>query len=189
MHLPPPAAAPAAPPGPLRIGALARALGISPDTLRLYERHGLLPPPARSPSGQRLYRPETLARLHVVRAALALGFSLAELSEVFAQRARGEAPCRRVRALAQEKLEALEEELRSLALLREALRSTLAAWDARLADTAEGRPAGLLEALARNLPPLPARPSGPPRRLAPRPQGAPAPRARSGAAQATGGAR
>lgn len=83
----------------------------------------------------------------MVRRALALGFSLAELARVLRVRDRGGAPCREVRALAAGKLEQLEQQLADLAALRDHLRSLLANWDERLNGTPDGMRAGLLEAL------------------------------------------
>ena len=131
----------------LRIGVLARKMRLSPDSLRHYERKGLLNAPPRSDGGFRLYPDSAERRVRVVQASLALGFTLDELAAIFAERRRGGAPCRSVRALAGAKLEALEERLKALRRLRTALRSVLRNWDSRLTE-AGGEPAGLLEALA-----------------------------------------
>src|SRR6185503_6737711 len=82
------------------------------------------------------------------RRALAVGFTLDELSTVLKVRDRGGAPCRRVRQLAAEKLAAVESQLSDLFALRKELRSSLKDWDRRLAQTDAAAPAGLLEALA-----------------------------------------
>ena len=66
----------------LRSGELARAAGIGHQTLRYYERRGLLAEPPRSAGGHRLYPPETLVRLRAIKAAQRLGFSLAEAAEL-----------------------------------------------------------------------------------------------------------
>lgn len=140
--------------GPLRIGALARASGISVDSLRHYERIGVVATPGRTAGGFREYPVEALRRVRVVQGALALGFSLGELAGIFRERAAGRAPCRRVRELAGEKLRALDRDIAERRRLRRGLARTLAAWDARLARTEPGRPAGLLDALA-DLQPVP----------------------------------
>lgn len=132
----------------MRAGVLARAAGVSTDTLRHYERKGVLARPRRSPNGYREYPPEALARVLLVRRALTVGFTLAELARILRVRDRGGAPCREVRELAAAKLAGVEEQLRSLASLRDELRATLAGWDARLAKTTDGVRAGLLETLA-----------------------------------------
>jgi DNA-binding transcriptional MerR regulator len=131
-----------------QIGQLAKAAGVSTDTLRHYERKGVLPKPSRSANGYRGYAPEALDRVRLVRRALAVGFTLDELSEVLRVRDHGGAPCRRVRELATAKLSSVEEQLADMSALREELRSTLKDWDARLARSTPGAPAGLLEALA-----------------------------------------
>jgi len=131
-----------------QIGQLARAAGVSTDTLRHYERKGVLGKPGRSPNGYRGYTPDALDRVRLVRRALAVGFTLDELSEVLKVRDQGGAPCRRVRELATEKLSNVEAQLTDISALRDELRNTLKDWDARLARSTPGAPAGLLEALA-----------------------------------------
>jgi DNA-binding transcriptional MerR regulator len=130
-----------------RASELAQAAGISTDTLRHYERKGVLTAPRRSANGYREYPAEALARVRLVRRALAIGFTLDELARIFKARDRGGAPCREVRALAAAKLSGVEAQLRELVALRDELRATLQDWDARLANTAASERAGLLETL------------------------------------------
>lgn len=132
----------------LRSGELARLAGVSTDTLRHYERKGVLARPRRGSNGYRQYPPEALDRVLLVRRALAFGFTLDELARVLSVRDRGAAPCREVRALAAAKLADVEERLAQLAELRGELRATLEEWDARLARASGGARAGLLESLA-----------------------------------------
>ena len=134
-------------PKPLRAGELARLCGVSTDTLRHYERIGVLAKPRRSEAGYRQYPAAAVTRVQLVRRAVGLGFSLAELARLLRVRDRGGAPCREVRALAAAKLEQLELQLTDLAALRDHLRELLADWDQRLKRTPEGVPAGLLEVL------------------------------------------
>jgi DNA-binding transcriptional MerR regulator len=133
---------------PLYAGELARMAGVSPDTLRFYERRRLLPAAPRSASGYRIFPREALARVQLIRGALSIGFTVSELAAIFCERDRGGAPCRRVRELAAEKLVALEARLRELHAWRRALRSTLAEWDRLLVNTPRGKQARLLEAFA-----------------------------------------
>jgi MerR family copper efflux transcriptional regulator len=133
---------------PLRIGRLSQQCGLSRDSLRHYERLGLLPAPPRTAGGFREYPADTARRVTVIQRALAIGFTLAELSTIFQERARGQSPCRHVRDLAGEKLRQLELTLAELHRLRAGLRRTLAAWDLHLARTSAGQPARLLERLA-----------------------------------------
>lgn len=132
---------------PLRSGDLAKLAGISPDTLRLYERKGLITSP-RSPNGYRSYPQDAMAQVQLIRAALSIGFTLDELAEILAVRNGGGAPCRRVRELAGVKLKNLDEHIRELGHLRSQLRATLKQWDATLKKTPRSKRAGLLEALA-----------------------------------------
>jgi DNA-binding transcriptional MerR regulator len=127
----------------LRSGELAARAGVSKDTLRFYERRRLLPVPRRLANGYRLYPREALARVLLIRVALSIGFSISELAGILRVRDSGGSPCRDVRRLAGEKLDRL-----ALSILRSDLETVIADWDRRLARTASGRRAGLLEALA-----------------------------------------
>ncbi|MGB4783404.1 MAG: MerR family DNA-binding transcriptional regulator [Candidatus Acidiferrum sp.] len=102
----------------LRSGELARLAGVSTDLLRHYERIGIVPRPERSLNGYRQYPATTLDRVHATRRSLTLGFSLPELARIFAIRDRGEAPCRKVRALAEKKLRQIEQSLMEMKALR-----------------------------------------------------------------------
>ena len=128
----------------LRSGALAALAGVSVDTLRHYERVGVLPAPERSANGYRAYPARALERVRLVRRALSVGLSLAQLGRALRERDRDGSPCRMVRALAGEKLAQIERELAELGARRDALRHTLADWDRRLARTPRGRQARLL---------------------------------------------
>jgi DNA-binding transcriptional MerR regulator len=130
----------------LYCGELARAASVSADTLRFYERSGLIRAVPRSAAGYRLFPPETLARVRLIQGALAIGFSVKELGAILGERDRGGAPCQRVRKLAGEKLATLEVRLREMQRWRRELRSLLAMWDHRLRKTPKGQRAGLLEA-------------------------------------------
>jgi DNA-binding transcriptional MerR regulator len=132
----------------LRSGKLAELTGVSTDLLRHYERIGILPAPERSSNGYRLYAPQMVARVRAVRRSVSLGFSLAELSRIFAVRDRGGVPCRSVRALAGEKLRRVEQSLAELKVLRGELKGILRDWDSRLARTPAHQRASLLESLA-----------------------------------------
>lgn len=132
----------------LKSGELARLAGVSTDTVRYYERIGLLQRPARTPSGYRQYPPNSVERMQVIRQALAVGFSLSELAALLQVRDRGGTPCRDVRALAGRKLQQTERELRELQAYRRRLRALLKQWDRRLARMRPGQRAGLLESLA-----------------------------------------
>ncbi|HEX5732226.1 MAG TPA: heavy metal-responsive transcriptional regulator [Blastocatellia bacterium] len=132
----------------LRAGELARLCGVSTDTLRHYERKGLLPAPRRSRNGYRQYSADSLDRVRLIRRALAIGFRIDELAVILKERDRGGTPCRRVRALAEAKLNEIEARLHEIQSVRDDLRAVLRDWDARLGKTTASERAGLLEALA-----------------------------------------
>jgi DNA-binding transcriptional MerR regulator len=134
----------------LRSAELARMTGVSTDTLRHYERKGLLAP-RRSPNGYREYSVEAVARVQLVQSALSVGFTLDELSNFLKTRDEGGVPCHQVRALAANKLEALEIQIRKLVALRDYLHSLLKTWDKKLAQTPKGERAWLLEAWSGDL--------------------------------------
>ncbi|MEO8190718.1 MAG: heavy metal-responsive transcriptional regulator [Acidobacteriota bacterium] len=131
----------------MRSGQLARAAGVSTDTLRFYEREGILPAPKRLANGYRAYAPEALDRVLLIQRALSVGFTLEELAKFLRARSRGKPPCQDVRLLAARKLEELEARIAELLAFRRTLQATLADFDARLAATAAGEPARLLESL------------------------------------------
>jgi DNA-binding transcriptional MerR regulator len=127
--------------------AVAHATGVSTDTLRHYERKGLLPRVHRTASGHRRYSPATVERVLLIQRALVVGFSLDDLGRVLSVRDRGGAPCHKVRALVGERLEALERQVEDLVVLRDELRTLLAEWDSVLARMQTGKPAHLLDTL------------------------------------------
>jgi len=129
----------------MRSGELAKAAGVSADTLRHYEKLGLLAEPARRANGYRAYPPAALARVRLIQGGLAIGFTLAELATFLGLRDSGAAPCRRVRAVAGERLAEVESRIDELCRFRDDLRRTLGEWDRRLAGAPDGRPARLLE--------------------------------------------
>jgi len=137
--------------GLLRIGEVAEACGVSVDTVRHYERRGLLPAAARTAANQRLFPQQAIARVTLVRRGVQFGFSLKDLAAFMKSRDQGIPPCRAVRGAAERLLARVEVQLAELIKRRRIMRETLCDWDARLATAPGGGPARLLEAL-----PLPA---------------------------------
>jgi len=135
--------------GFLRSGELARLAGISTDTLRFYERKGLIAPPHRSFNRYREYPAATLDRVRLIRSALAIGFTTDNLSRILQTRDCGGIPCHDVIELAEEKLLAIDERLRETELLRDQLRTVIRDWKHEIQSVPAGKRAGLLEALAR----------------------------------------
>jgi MerR family Zn(II)-responsive transcriptional regulator of zntA len=132
---------------PMRIGELARMTRLSADTLRAYEKKGLVKPSARSRGRFREYGADAVAQVRRVQDALALGFTLAQLSAFSRERAKGRPPCRAVRAAAFAQLRHVESELVRLNHLRTALQRTLRIWDERLAAADPPKPLALLDDL------------------------------------------
>ena len=133
---------------PLRSGELAALAGISTDTLRHYERMGVLPAPQRSEGNYRIYPSHALDRVRLIRRSLSVGFSLAELAKILKARDQGRPPCRQVRGMMAEKLSRLENEITELLAMRDHLRNVLRDWDERLDQTPDGHAAKLLESLS-----------------------------------------
>jgi DNA-binding transcriptional MerR regulator len=131
----------------LTIGQIARLAGVTPDTIRYYERLGVMPRPPRTPAGYRQYQTGIVDRLRTVRNAQRFGFSLKDLARFMRARETGKRPCHDVRAAAQRMLEAVDQQISELTLARRDMRRTLQAWDRKLAATPESQPARLLEDL------------------------------------------
>src|SRR5262245_65609091 len=113
--------------GPLRSGELARISGVSADTLRHYERKGLLKP-RRATNGYREYPRHAVERVRLIRAALAIGFKLDDLERIFKIRDAGGAPCRQVRELAGAKLDEIEALVSDLTAMRDVMRGVVTYW-------------------------------------------------------------
>lgn len=129
-------------------GALAKAAGVSPDTIRHYERIGVLPRGSRTESGYRIYPASAVERVLVVQRALRIGFTLAELAEVLKARDAGGTPCHRVYQLAQDKLKGIEADIEALKLTRRYVRRVLADWEQRTHSAGPGQRSHLLYSLS-----------------------------------------
>jgi DNA-binding transcriptional MerR regulator len=130
-----------------RSGELAAKAGVSADTLRHYERRGLIAAVERLPNGYRSYPPEALDRVLLIQRALERRLQPGRAGEVAARAGSGPSPCREVRALAARKLEEVEQQLASLASFRATLEMALRDWDARLQKRRGEEPARLLDSL------------------------------------------
>ena len=131
----------------LRSGALAKATGVSPDTIRHYERIGVLPEAARTESGYRVYPESTVERVLVVQRALHLGFTLAELADVLKARDAGGSPCERVYEKASEKLQGIRTDIQTLKRMEKYLKSILSDWEGRMRSVKPGQKSHLLYSL------------------------------------------
>jgi MerR family Zn(II)-responsive transcriptional regulator of zntA len=107
----------------LKIGELATQTETSVETLRYYEAEGLIPEPRRSDSGYRLYTADDVDRVHFIRRARAMDFSLKEVGELLSlQVDREHATCGEVKLLAQQKLQAIESKMAELQKMKQALK-------------------------------------------------------------------
>jgi len=105
----------------LTIGQVARGAGVGVETVRFYEREGLVPEPRRRPSGYRQYPPDTVRRIRFVQAAKELGFTLKEIRELLALRVTAGKTCADVKERAIAKLADVDAKLAELHRVRDAL--------------------------------------------------------------------
>ena len=104
--------------GPLTVGQLAARAGVRADTIRYYERAGLLPEPSRTDGDHRRYGPADLDRMLFIRGAQRLGLRLAEIRELLAVRDTGACPCGPAETLLSEHIGEIDREIARLARLR-----------------------------------------------------------------------
>jgi DNA-binding transcriptional MerR regulator len=127
----------------LKIGEVARLAGVGVETLRFYERSGLLNQPARSEGGYRLYDARALKTLKFIKRAQSLGFTLEEIKRIIAESRAGQRPCAEVRETVRRRLAELDEQMAQIRRYRNALATTLRQWDAQ--GFADGDFCGLIE--------------------------------------------
>jgi Hg(II)-responsive transcriptional regulator len=142
----------------LRSGEVAARAGVNVETLRYYERRGLLREPPRRTSGYRAYPPDTVRLIRFIKRAQELGFSLHEVEELLTLRDSRRGSCSRVRAAAQEKMADIDSRLAQLRAMRSALETLVAT----CGEPASQRRCPLLESLEDfpGLAPAPAGASG-----------------------------
>jgi DNA-binding transcriptional MerR regulator len=128
----------------MKIGEVARLSGTGIETIRYYEREGLLAEPVRRPSGYRQYDGSVVARLQFIRRAKELGFTLAEIRDLLALRFDAHTRCEHVRQRAEQKILDIEDKIRSLQSMKRSLKQVVS--DCRSRDTLEVCP--LWEGLA-----------------------------------------
>lgn len=106
----------------MRSSEVAAQAGVNVQTLRYYERRGLLPEPERLQSGYRSYGPESVRVIRFIKGAQSLGFTLKETDELLELAAGGPEGCDTARELATEKLTQLENKIANLSAMRDSLR-------------------------------------------------------------------
>ncbi len=132
----------------LTIGRLAKEAGVNLETVRFYERRGLLPRPPRSASGYRLFPAEAARRLRFIRRAQELGFSLKEVGELLSLRVSRRTTSAAIRARAKTKIADIQEKIRSLESMKKTLQKLTKVCDG-CAPLAECR---ILDSLDRETP-------------------------------------
>jgi len=105
----------------VRVGEVAERAGVNVETLRYYERRGLLPAPDRAPSGHRSYDEETVRLLRAIKEAQALGFTLAEIAEYLSAARRSASPSEALRLRMAAKIDEIDSRLAALRRMREEL--------------------------------------------------------------------
>ena len=119
----------------LTIGKLAQRAGVGVETIRFYEREGLISEPPRRPSGYRDYPLETVARIVFIRRAKDLGFTLKEINELLEFRVRPRRNCAQVKRSADAKIADIDGKIASLRRMRRALKDLTKACEKRTPTT------------------------------------------------------
>ncbi len=115
----------------LTIGQVARQCGVGVETLRYYEREGLIAQPSRPELSFRKYSPDAVRKVRFIQRSKALGFSLREIKELLSLRVDASTSCAEVKKRAQEKIAEIEVKISTLSMMKQAL--------ARLAEACSGR--------------------------------------------------
>ena len=115
----------------MRIGELAKCAGVNIETVRYYERRGLLAEPARTAAGYRRYNPDAAARLRFIKRAQRLGFTLQEIKDLLIVRTRPEAACVIVDHKTREKILVVRQKIEELRVVERCLTRLASACDAR----------------------------------------------------------
>ena len=102
----------------MRVGELAGAVGVRSDTIRYYERIGLLPAPERTAAGYREYDPAAADRVRFIQGAQRIGLRLSDIADLLAVRDTGICPCEPAEQLLRRRLDDLDDEMARLAALR-----------------------------------------------------------------------
>jgi DNA-binding transcriptional MerR regulator len=114
---------------PRLIGAVAKQSGIPIKTIRYYEELGLLKTTGRTEGGFRLFDADVFVRLNFIKRAQSLGLSLSEIGEFLQVRDRGELPCELIKVKLEDKLVAIERQIRELTILKQELAGLLSGWE------------------------------------------------------------
>ena len=128
----------------MRIGQLARSVGVDTQTIRFYEREGLLPPPERQDNGYRIYTERHVERLAFIRRCRILELSLAEIHELQCYQGAPHQPCRAINTLLDDHIAQVRSQITDLQVLEKQLVSLRASCN----DDREIEACGVLEGLS-----------------------------------------
>jgi DNA-binding transcriptional MerR regulator len=124
----------------MHIGEVAKSTKLSVDTIRFYEKSGLLEKPLRGPGGFRVYSSEDVTALQFIRGVQELGFSLEEIRELLRLRAREVRACAAVRDLLDQKLQGVRQKIDDLQHLEKELLTALRKCNLELSRQGKKRP-------------------------------------------------
>lgn len=130
----------------LTIGKLAKLAGVGVETVRFYERKGLLEQPPRRESGYRQYPPEAVSRLRFIRRSKELGFSLSEIKDLMSLRLDESTACRDIQTRAEAKLAEVQGKIRALQNIEQSLKTLTKA----CASNTQTGPCPIIDALEPN---------------------------------------
>lgn len=111
-----------------QIGSVAKESGIPIKTIRYYEELGLLKALGRTEGGYRLFNSDVLTRLKFIKRAQSLGLSLSEIKEFLEVHNRGDLPCDHIKVKLEDKVAAIEQQIRDLQILKQELEGILSGW-------------------------------------------------------------
>ncbi|BBD58777.1 MerR family transcriptional regulator [Nostoc sp. HK-01] len=112
-----------------QIGVIAKESGVPIKTIRYYEELGLLKSSGRTEGGFRLFNSDVLERLHFIKRAQSLGLSLSEIKEFLNVHDSGKLPCEHIKVKLEDKVKAIDEQIRQLLILRQELSGLLSGWE------------------------------------------------------------
>lgn len=123
----------------LKIGQVARDAGVTVDTVRFYERRGVLPAPERQPSGYRMYTADAVERIRLTKSLQALGFTLDEVVDALGRLDTGEATCSSERWRFEQVLDRIDAKLSELRRVRRDVVAVLEATHRGHCEVCDGR--------------------------------------------------
>jgi MerR family transcriptional regulator, copper efflux regulator len=112
-----------------QIGVVAKESGVPIKTIRYYEELGLLKSSGRTEGGFRLFNTDVLARLHFIKRVQSLGLTLAEIKEFLNVHDEGELPCEHIKIKLEDKVQAIDDRIQQLLILRQDLEGMLSGWE------------------------------------------------------------